>query len=169
MQELLPHAGRLPGGDDHSGVRHRYAEHGHQLAEDGIGQGIGEILRGDVLRRAYARNAYGVRAYAPARLEVLGVHKHSNQFVHVIVKAEEDSYAHVVAASFLGAVHCLRMPVIIALGACGMEGLVLLLVIGLLEEDIGSDSGGLELAVGLHVSGGNVHVHPADGVASFFD
>ena len=47
--------------------------------------------------------------------------------------------------------------------------LVALLVIGLLEQNIGANARLLQLAVVLHGGGGDVHVHPADGAVFVFD
>ena len=52
---------------------------------------------------------------------------------------------------------------VVALGPGGVQVLILLLVVGLLEEDVGANARLFQLAVVLHGGGGDVHIHPADG------
>ncbi len=103
-----------------------------------------------------------MRPNAKARLQVLGMHQQAHEFIHIVVKAEEHAYSHIVAAAFLGAVHGLGMPLIIALWPRGMQLEIPFPVVGLLEKDIGSDSGFLKLPVILNRRGGDIHVHAAD-------
>ena len=51
----------------------------------------------------------------------------------------------------------------------GMELEIALLVVGLLEEDVGADAGLLELAVVFDGGGGDVDVDPADGAVFVLD
>ncbi len=110
-----------------------------------------------------------MRTDAEAGFQVLGVHEQRREFVAVAAQPEEHADAHVVAAAFLGAVHRLGVPFVVALGAGGMQRFVLLAVVGFLEENIGADAGLLEFPVRFHVRGGDIHVDAADGVAAFPD
>ena len=93
---------------------------------------------------------------------MLGVHQESCEFIAILVQTEEYTKAHIVDAALHGAVMSLGVVGIVMLGAGGMELLIALLVVGLLEEDVGADAGLLELAVVLHGGGGDVHIYPAD-------
>ena len=55
------------------------------------------------------------------------------------------------------------------LGACGMEFQIAFLMVGLLEQDIGSDPCFFQLPVVLHCGGGNVYIYPANGAVFMFN
>ena len=97
------------------------------------------------------------------------MHQQAGQLIPVAGEAEQYADTHIVAAAFLGAVHRLRVPGIVALGTGRMQFLVLFLVIGFLEKDVGADAGGLQFPVALHIRGGDIHIHPADGITAFLD
>jgi hypothetical protein len=122
-------------------------EDGDQLVEDVVRQGV-EVADGDVVGRADARHADGVRTHAPAGFQVLRVHQQADELVAVVAEAEQDADAHVVTAAFLGSVHGFSMPGVVALGAGGVQALVILLVVSLLEQDVCADAGFVQLAVG---------------------
>ena len=110
-----------------------------------------------------------MRAHAPAGFEVLGVHQQAHELVTVAAEPEQDADAHVVAAAFLGAVHRLGVPLVVALGAGGVQALVVFLVVGLLEQDVRADTGFVQLAVGVHVRRGDIDIDAADAVPAFAD
>ena len=90
------------------------------------------------------------------------MHEKSRELVAVAVQAEEHSQAQVVDAALERAVHGLGMPVVVMLGSPRMELQVVLLVVRLLEQDVGADLGLLEHAVLVHRGRGDVHVDAAD-------
>ena len=100
---------------------------------------------------------------------MLGVHEKPGKLVAVQLQAEEHPQAHVVDAALHGPVHGLGVVAVVALGAGGVQVLVALLVVGLLEQHVGADARLLQLAVVLHGGGGDVHVHPADGPVFMLD
>ena len=55
------------------------------------------------------------------------------------------------------------------LGAGGVQRLVVFLVVGLLEEDVGADAGVFQLLVVLYRGGGDVDVHAPDGAVFMLD
>ena len=61
------------------------------------------------------------------------------------------------------------MPGIVAFGSGGVELFVVLFMVSLLKEDIGSDTCIFQFSVVLHRSGGYVDVHPADCSVFVFD
>ena len=162
VKHLGAHALALAGGDDHAGVGHCQTDNGDDAAEDLVGQHVGELVEGDVLGRADARHADGVRADAELGLQVLGMHEQADEVIAVGCQAIKHADAHVVAAAQLGTIHGLGVIAVVALRARGMQCLVVLAVVGFLEEDVGTDTGGLELLVSLDLSRGDVHVQAAD-------
>ena len=166
VEQLLSHPGAFPGGNDHACIGDGHPEHGHQFPENAVRQGIREISQGDVIGRADAGDTNCVRSHPKTRLQVLRVHEQASQFVPIPGQAEEYADTHIVTAALLGAVHGLRMPVIIALGARGVQLFVLFFVIRFLEKDICANACRPELPVTLHVRCRNVHVHPPDGVST---
>ena len=111
----------------------------------------------------------GVGAHAEDGLQVLGVHEQPGKLIPVELQTEEDAQAHVVDAALHGPVMGLGVVGVVALGSGGVEVFVGLLVVGLLEENVGADARLLELAVVLHRGGGDVHIHPADGAVFVLD
>ena len=100
---------------------------------------------------------------------MLSVHQQGSKLILIHLEAEQNAQAHVVDAALHGPVHGLGVVGIVTLGAGGMEPLIALLVIGLLEEDVGADARVLEPAVVLHGRRGDVHVHAADGAVLVVD
>ena len=94
---------------------------------------------------------------------MLGMHEQGRKFVTIAFQTEEHAQAHIVDAALHGAVHGFGMPGIIMLGARGVELFVALLVVGLLEQDVGADARILEHPVFFHGGGRDVHVDAADG------
>ena len=105
-------------------------------------------------------------AYPETGLQVLGMHELADQFVAVVVQAVEDAAADVVAASFLGTVHRLGVVAVVALRAGGMQSLVVLPVVGFLEEDVGTYSGTVKTPVILDGCRCYVDVHASYGAVA---
>ena len=103
-----------------------------------------------------------MRTYAELGLQVFGMHQQTHEVITVGGQAVQHADAHIVATAHLGTVHGLGVVAIVALGARGMQGLVVLAVVGLLEQDIGTDAGGLQFLVGLNLGSGDVHVQATD-------
>ena len=169
MQHLAADLLVFAGGDDHAGIGHGDADAGDDLLEDVVGQAVVKDVGVDVVRVLDARHGDGVRAHAVHRLQVLGVHEQAGKLVLILLQAEEDAQAHVVDAAGHGAVHGLGVVVVVVLGAGGVQLQVALLVVGLLEEDVGADAGLLEHAVFLDGGGRDVDVHAADGAVLVLD
>ena len=169
LQHLGTGGSRFAGGNDHARVRNGDADDGHNLAEDVVRNGIRKTLQRDVFRRTDARHTDGVRAYTEGRFQVFGMHEQAHEIILIRVQAEQNTQAHIVDAAFHGAVHRFGVISVVALRPCRVEGFVILLLIGLLEKDIRADAGILQLAIILHRSGCNVHIHAADGSVLVMD
>ena len=96
-------------------------------------------------------------------LQMLGVHELPDQFVTVVVQPVEHSATDIVAASFLSPVHRLSMIAVVALRPGRMQSFVILLVVGLLEQDVRTYTGFMQLPVVFHSGSGNVDVDTTDG------
>ena len=90
------------------------------------------------------------------------VHQKPRELVAVSVEPEQDAQPHVVDAAVHRPVHRLGVVVVVVLGARGVQLEVALLVVGLLEEDVGADARVLQLAEVLHRGGGDVDVDAPD-------
>ena len=152
----------LTGGDDHARVGNRQTDAGGDVGEGLVVDAVVELVGINVRGPLQTGHADGVRAYAVNRLQMLGVHDESRELVLVQLQTEEHTQTHVVDTALHGSVHGLGVVVVIVLGARGMELEVALLVVGLLEQDVGADARLLELAVVLHGGGGDVDVDAAD-------
>ena len=162
LQEARAHLLALPGGNDHARVGHGQADAGRDFGEGLVVDAVVERVRVDVVGALHARYADGVRADAVHGLQVLRVHDQPRELILVQFQPEQHAQAHVVDAALHGAVHGLGVPGVVVLGTGGVQALVALPVIGLLEQDVGADARVLELSVVLHRRGGDVHVHAAD-------
>ena len=103
-----------------------------------------------------------MRADAVNSFQMLRVHDQAGELILVQLKTEQNAQAHIVDAAFHRAVHGFRVVIVVVLGACGMEMFVALLVVGLLEEDIGADPGLLELPVILHRRRRDIDIDSSD-------
>ena len=153
---------RLTGGDDDAGVGHRKANTGRDLGKGFVVNAVIKGRRIDIVGALDPGNADGVRANAMHRLQMLRVHDQTGKLVLVHLQAEQNAQAHVVNAAFHGPVHGLSMVGVIVLGAGGVQRKIALFVVGLLEQDVGSDTRVSQLTVILHGSGRDVDVDPAD-------
>ena len=143
--------------------------HAIDLGEGVVVDAVVKLVGVDVVGALQARHRDGVRPHAVHSLEVLGVAEQARELVAVLLEAKEHAQAHVIDAPVHGAVHGLGVVVVVMLGPRGVKLEVALLVVGLLEEDVGPDSRVLEHAVLLHRSGGDVHVHAANGTVLVLD
>ena len=169
MQRPLPHGLVLPGGHNHAGVGHRHPDAGADLQEGVVVNAVVKLVGVDVVGVLYTGHADGVGPHPVDGLQVLGVHQQARELIAVQLQAEEHPQAHVVNAALHSPVHSLGVVAVVALGAGGVQVLVALLVVGLLEQDVGANARLLQLAVVLHGGGGNVHVHPADSPVFVLD
>ena len=160
---------RFTRGDNQSRIRNRNTQHRDNLLEDVIRNGIGEGLRINIVGGTDARNADGVRTDALRRLQVLRMHEESDEIVTVEVETEQHAASDVVDSTLHRAVHRLGVIRVIVLGSGRMQLLVRLFIVGLLEENIGSDTRFLEFAVVLDSGCGDVDVHPADRAVFVLD
>ena len=94
------------------------------------------------------------------------MHEQTHEVVAIGGESVEHADAHIVATAFHGAVHGLGMVVVVALGASGMQFLIVLLVIGFLEQDVGANAGSLEFGVVFDSGCSNVDIHAADGAVA---
>ena len=93
---------------------------------------------------------------------MLRMHDKSREFIFVKLQPEQHAEPDIVDAALHRAVHRLGMIIVIMLRSGRVQPLITLLMIGLLEKDIGSDSGFLKLPVILNRRGGDIHIHAAD-------
>ena len=82
-----------------------------------------------------------MRSNTVHRFQVLRMHEKSCKFIAIFVEAEKNTNSHIVDSAFHGSVHCLRVITVVVFRACGVKFFISLLMVGLLEEDIRSDSG----------------------------
>ena len=95
-------------------------------------------------------------------LQMLGMHQKAGQFVAVTLQTEQYAQADIINAAFHRSVHSLRMVSVIVLRSTRVQVLIAFLMIGFLEEDIGTDACFLQLAVIFYGSSRNVYVYAAD-------
>ena len=77
-----------------------------------------------------------MRTHTETGFEMFGVHQQPGEVVSVVVQSEKYAYAHVVDTCFHSTVHSLGMICVITLRSVGVERLVVLFVVRLLEQDI---------------------------------
>ena len=169
MQRPLPDGLVFPGGHNHAGVGHGHPDAGADFQEGVVVNAVVELVGVDIVGVLHPGHADGVGPHPVDSLQVLGVHQQPGELIAVQLQAEQHAQAHVVNAALHGPVHGLGVVAVVALGAGGVQVLVALLVVGLLEQDVGADARLLQLAVVLHGGGGDVHVHPADGAVFVLD
>ena len=148
----------LAGGDDHAGVWHSDADAGDDLDEGIVVDAVVEFVWIDVVGVFHAWHADGVWADAVDGFQMFGVHQQAGEFVAIELKPEEHAQANVVDAAFHGAVHRFGVPCVVVLWPGWMELLVAFLVVGFLEEDVGTDASVLEHLVFFNSRGSDVDV-----------
>ena len=82
-----------------------------------------------------------MRADSVNCLQMLRVHEKTGKFIAVHLQPEQYAQSHIVNAALHGSVHGFCVVIIIALRSCGMQFFVALLMVSLLEQDIGADAG----------------------------
>ncbi|KAF5053122.1 hypothetical protein DSECCO2_401610 [anaerobic digester metagenome] len=162
LDDLPAHGMALPGGQDDSGKGNGQAQDGDDFPELVIADQVRELGQIHPLGRLDSRHGDGVEAHAMGFFQIAVVEHQSQHFELIVIEAEQNSRAHIVQARFHRSVEGGQVIVVVALGSAQMHGFVGGLVIGFLEQDIGSDAGILEAAVVLHRGGRNVDVHPAN-------
>ena len=94
---------------------------------------------------------------------MLGMHEQAYKIVAIGLETEKHSDSHIVYTALHGTVHCLGVVGVVALRACGVQGLVVLLVICLLEKDICTNAGITQATVVLYGCRRDVHIHTTYG------
>ena len=95
-------------------------------------------------------------------LQMLCMHQKTGQLVAITLQTEQYAQAYIINAAFHRSVHSLRMVSVIVLRSTRVQVLIAFLMIGFLEEDIGTDACFLQLAVIFYGSSRNVYVYAAD-------
>ena len=152
----------LTGGDDHSGVRYCQTDAGCDLCKGVVVDAVVKCIRIDIVGMFYSGHADSVRANAVHCLEVFRVHEESCEFIFIHFQSEQNAKAYIVDAAFHRTVHSLGMVCIVVLRSCGMQLFVALFVVGLLEQNVGSDAGFFQFAVVFHSRRGDIHIYAAD-------
>ena len=100
---------------------------------------------------------------------MLGVHQQAGKLILVALETEQHAETYIVDAALHCTVHRLSVIRIVVLGADRMQLEIALLVVGLLEQDIGADAGLLELAVILDRGRRDVDIDAADRTVFVLD
>ena len=87
------------------------------------------------------RHADRVRSDAVHGFQMLRMHQKSGKFIAVHLQSEQHAESDIINAALHRTVHCLRVVRVIMLRSGRMQVLIALLVVGLLKQDVGSDSG----------------------------
>ena len=95
-------------------------------------------------------------------LQMLGMHQKAGQLIAVTLQTKQYAQAYIINAALHSSVHSLRMVSVIMLRSARMQVLIAFLVIGFLEENIGTDACFLQLAVIFYSSSRNIYVYAAD-------
>ena len=161
-QKLLTHRRSLSCGYDHSGIRHCQADAGRNFCKDLIADSIIKHVRVNVVGLLHSRNTDGMRTNPMNRLKVLGMHDKSRKLIFIHLKSEKHTQTHIIDATLHGAVHSLCVISVIVLWPRRMKCLIALLVVSLLEQNIGSDTCLLELSVILNRSCCDVDINTAN-------
>ena len=82
-----------------------------------------------------------MRPHALGGFQMFGMHKQADKIIAIHVQAKENPDTHVVDAALHGTVHSFGMIGIVALWSGRVQFFVALLIVGLLEQDIGADTG----------------------------
>ena len=162
-------AGAFARRHDHAGIGNGESNQRHNLEEDRVGHGIAEGVRVNIVGRADARHGDGVRPHAPDGFKMLGMHQKADKIVLVERQTKKNAEADVINAAFHSAVMRFCMPSVIRLRSLWMQLLVLLRMVGFLEELIGADLRIMKLAVIFNRRRGDVDVQAADLSVLVFD
>ena len=74
-------------------------------------------------------------------LQMFRVHQKTGKFISVKLQTKQDAASHIVNSAFHRSIHSFRMIVIIMFRTGRMEFQIALLMVGLLEQNIGSNPG----------------------------
>ena len=89
------------------------------------------------------------------------MHQQTCEIILISIEAKQYTQTDVINACLHCAVHSLSVISIITLRTCRVQGFVILLVVGLLEEDISTDTGILEFLIVFDSSRSNVDIDAA--------
>ena len=153
---------RLSCGNNHAGIRHGDTNAGNNLRKDFIINSVIKLSRIDVIRLLQSRHGNGMRSHTVHCLQVLRVHEKSCKFIAIFVEAEEHADSHIVDSAFHGSVHRFRVITIVMLRSGRVKLLIGFLVVGLLEENIGSNSRILQLSIVFYRGCGNIDIDSAN-------
>ncbi len=152
----------LSRGDDHAGVRNGNADQSAEFGKDLIADSIVEGVWINVVSALDSRNADRVRADSVNGFKMFSVHQKTGKLILVQLQTKENTETDIIDATLHRAVHRFGVVAVVVLRTGRVKGLIALFVIGLLEQNVGSDSGFLELSVILHSRGCNVDIDSAD-------
>ena len=159
----------LSGRNDHAGIWHGNTDTGNNLGKGVVVNTVVKGIRVDIIGSLYPGHTDGMGSYPVYRLQMLRVHQQSCKLIAVHFQSEEHAAANVVNTALHSPVHSLCMIVIIMLWSCGMELQIAFLMVGLLEEDIGSDPGFLQFSVIFHRGGRYIDIYPSDSPVFMFN
>ena len=162
MQCLFTHSLVFTRRNNHTCIRNSNADNRNNLAEGSIINTVVKNARVDIIGAFDTRYADGMRTYAMHCLQMLCMHQKTGQLVAITLQTEQYAQAYIINAALHGSVHSLRMISVIMLRSTRMQVLIAFLMIGFLEEDIGTDACFLQLAVIFYGSSRNVYVYAAD-------
>ena len=100
-----------------------------------------------------------MRSHTKGFLQMLRMHEKPRKLVFKPFQSEENTQSHIIDAAFHGTVHGFCVVLVVVFRTCRMKRFIAFLVIGLLEEDVGSDASFRKLSVVLHRGGRDVHIH----------
>ena len=94
--------------------------------------------------------------------QMLRVHNQTGKFVLIQFQTKQYAKTHIINSCLHCAIHCLGMVIIIVLRTGRMELQIAFFMIGFLEQNVGTDSRFLQLAVIFHRGCGDIHIDAAD-------
>src|SRR5699024_10129542 len=169
MKDSFPAFLILSGRYDHTCIRHCNSDTGHDFRKSVIVNTIVKSIRVNIICFSDSWHADSMRPYSIYRLQMLCMHQQAGKLIAVHFKTKENTAAHSVNSAFHGTVHSLCMIIIVMFWSCGMEFQITFLMVGLLKQNVGSDSCFFQLSVVFHSSSGNIYVYPADSAVFMFD
>ena len=101
-------------------------------------------------------------SYTVYCFQMLRMHQKSCKLIAILVQTEEYADAYVIDTALHGSIHGFRMITIVMLRSGWVELFIAFLMIGFLEQDIGTDTGFLKLTIIFHGGCRNVYIDTAD-------
>ena len=95
-------------------------------------------------------------------LQMLCMHQKPCKLIAVLVQTEEYANTYVINTALHGSVHSFRMITIIMLRSGRVKLFIAFLMVGFLEQDIGTDTGFFKLSIIFHGGCRNVHIDTAN-------